>query len=117
MRLNPWHTAALLFVLLFAVETMAQTLPASQRYRDGEAVYRYACAHCHDHGEGEAPVIGDQQTWTSRSGLWEAVLIEHADAGYLSMPASGGDARLSDYDVEVATEYMLERTFPARPRD
>ncbi len=95
----------------------AEKLPASQRVQDGEAIYRFACARCHDHGEGGAPVIGDTQSWQPRSSLWEAVLLEHADEGYLAMPASGGDSRLTDYDVEVAAEYILSVTFPERIAD
>ncbi|MEE4190466.1 MAG: c-type cytochrome [Halieaceae bacterium] len=118
MRPNTWHAAALLLVLFLAVESLAQQkYPTSQRYRDGKAIYDYACARCHDTGEGGAPIIGDQGSWSLRSSLWEAVLIKHADEGYLGMPASGGDSRLSDYDVEVAAEYILERTFPERKPD
>ncbi len=102
---------------LGAAQAVADKLPASQRIQDGEAIYRFACARCHDHGEGGAPVIGDADSWQPRSNLWEAVLLEHADQGYLAMPASGGDSRLTDYDVEVAAEYILSVTFPERIAD
>ena len=48
---------------------------------------------------------------------WEAVLFEHARKGYLAMPAGGGDARLSDYDIKVAAEYMAQRSNPDLPKD
>ena len=117
MRPTARQTVILILPLLAAVNCFAETKPASQRHKDGEAIYRFACARCHDHGEGGAPIIGKSESWTSRSTLWEAVLFEHADKGYLSMPAGGGDARLSDYDVDVAAEYMVTMTFPERPED
>lgn len=96
---------------------LAETKPASKRMQDGEAVYRYACARCHDHGEGDAPVIGEPSGWSGRSTLWEAVLFEHAEKGYLAMPAGGGDSRLTQYDIDVAAEYMVQTTFPDLPED
>jgi cytochrome c5 len=33
------------------------------------------------------------------------------------MPARGGDARMSEYDVDAAVEYMLTITHPELPRD
>ena len=106
-----------LALLAFVAQAGAEKLPVSQRLKDGEAIYRYACARCHDHGEGDAPIIGEPAGWSDRSTLWEAVLFEHAEKGYLSMPAAGGDSRLTDYDVEVAAEYMVQTTFPERPED
>ena len=117
MRPTAWQSAFLFLALLAAVKVLAETVPASQRHKDGEAIYRYACARCHDYGEGGAPVAGKPETWGGRSTLWEAVLFEHADKGFLAMPAAGGDSRLSDYDVEVAAEYMVSVTFPDRPED
>ncbi len=117
MQQNIRQALVLLLLVLFSAQAFSEKVPVSKRHTDGEAIYRYACARCHDHGEGGAPIIGDKNGWSPRSNLWEAVLMEHADEGYLGMPAAGGDSRLTDYDVEVATEYMLERTFPERARD
>ena len=49
--------------------------------------------------------------------MWQAVLFEHARAGYFDMPGKGGRRDLSDEAVEAATEYMLEKTFPELPKD
>ena len=79
--------------------------------------YRVACASCHDTGEDGAPVIGRREDWSGRSDMWQAVLFEHARAGYLDMPGKGGRTDLSDEAVEAAAEYMLEKTFPELPED
>jgi len=83
----------------------------------GKEAYESACAGCHDAGEGDAPALGDREAWSGRSDLWTAVLSGHATAGYLDMPEKGGHGELSDDDVSAAVEYMLQKTFPERPRD
>ena len=86
---------------------------ASERSEDGRRVYVSACAQCHDCGENGAPIIGKTKDWTDRSHLWEAVLFEHANQGFLRMPGKGGDQDLSEYDVDVAAEYLLNVSHPA----
>lgn len=83
----------------------------------GKETYEAACASCHDRGEGEAPAIGDQAAWSGRSGLWVAVLTEHAKAGYLDMPEKGGHGELDEESVSAAVEYMMMKTFPELPQD
>jgi cytochrome c5 len=83
----------------------------------GQETYQAECASCHDEGKDGAPVKGDRDTWTDRSPLWSAVLLEHAKDGYLSMPAKGGHGELSGRAVEAAGEYLLNETFPELPRD
>lgn len=90
---------------------------ASERMKDGRKVYTEVCARCHDQGVDGAPVIGRTQDWAGRSHLWEAVLFEHAQSGYLGMPAKGGQQDLSEYDVSVAAEYMLTISHPGLPQD
>jgi len=83
----------------------------------GQQVYQAACASCHDQGNEGAPMIGDRAAWSDRSDLWTAVLSTHAKAGYLEMPEKGGHSELSADEVLAAVEYMLQQTFPERPRD
>lgn len=84
---------------------------------EGNETYEAACASCHDTGVGDAPAIGDKDAWSDRSGLWVAVLSDHATAGYLDMPEKGGHGELTDESVSAAVEYMLLKTFPELPRD
>jgi cytochrome c5 len=83
----------------------------------GRAVYDEFCASCHDTGVEDAPAIGNPADWEGRSGLWQAVLMEHAKAGYLEMPARGGEPALTDLDVSRAVEYMLLVTYPEKLPD
>ncbi|MEH6583840.1 MAG: c-type cytochrome [Halioglobus sp.] len=85
---------------------------ASERLDDGKRVYEEVCATCHDSGADGAPRRGEAGDWSGRSHLWEAVLLEHVDKGYLGMPAQGGSGGLSEYDVGAASEYMLTESHP-----
>ena len=84
---------------------------------NGEAAYLEHCAGCHETGMLGAPREGQPADWESRSKLWQGVLMEHAKTGYFDMPAKGGKTHLPDDIVDAAAEYMLEMTFPNRPRD
>jgi cytochrome c5 len=84
---------------------------------EGMVAYERACADCHESGKDGAPVTGDADAWRGRSSLWQAVLFEHAKAGYFDMPAKGNAGELSDEVVEAAAEYMLSLTHPDRPPD
>jgi cytochrome c5 len=83
----------------------------------GKETYEVACAACHDTGDQGAPITGNREQWKDRSDMWQAVLFEHAKAGYLDMPGKGGQSELTDGAVEAAVEYMLGATFPELPRD
>jgi cytochrome c5 len=84
---------------------------------NGEAAYLEHCAGCHETGMLGAPREGYPSDWETRSKLWQAVLMEHAKTGYFEMPARGGKTNLPDEIVDAAAEYMLEKTFPRRPKD
>jgi len=78
----------------------------------GQPIYDELCASCHESGVGGAPVTGRRDDWSERSPLWMGVLAEHAEKGYLRMPAKGGNENLTDADVQAATDYMLSVTNP-----
>jgi len=93
------------------------SMAASDRLNDGREAYAATCAMCHETGIQGAPQTRNSADWQDRSNLWEAVLFEHAEKGYLGMPAKGGDKSASEYDVEAAAEYMLTITHPDMPHD
>ena len=88
-----------------------------ERVQAGLAAYQRVCSGCHEEGTGGAPMTGRPEQWASRSDLWQAVLSEHVKRGYLGMPAKGGDATLTDREVQAAAEYMLSITHPHVPTD
>lgn len=95
-----------------ATETATEDQPLT-----GKQAYDRACAECHDEGSDGAPRTGDREAWKGRSMLWQAVLFEHAQSGYLEMPARGGDLGLDDATIARAAEYLLSTTFPEINKD
>ena len=83
----------------------------------GQDAYNQVCADCHEDGLDGAPRTDHPEDWEGRSSLWQAVLSEHAKQGFLTMPAKGGEAALSDPVVVAATDYMLERAHTDMPPD
>ena len=107
-------TRAMVAALLFAAGT---TAAQSERLEEGRLAFEQHCSECHENPATEAPTARDESDWADRSQLWEAVLFEHAQKGYLKMPAKGGAEDATDYDVEAAAEYMLTVTHPEMPHD
>ena len=103
MRVGLLKILGLLASFTVAADTVAEAQPVSQRLQDGETIYRQVCADFHDRGEGGAPVMGKPEQWRGRSALWQAVLFEHAEKGYLAMPAGGGDSRLTQSATQPIT--------------
>ena len=91
---------------------LGQTAIASERMEDGKRTYERICAKCHTTGVEGAPIVGNKADWEGRSHLWEAVLLEHAEQGYLKMPARGDAEHATDYDISAAAKYMLTLTHP-----
>ena len=112
--------AVLLVQLSALLSACGDGTEATQADRHGSMLsgydtYQEFCASCHDSGAGGAPVTGNRADWENRSRLWVAVLTEHAKAGYLDMPAKGGESRLTDLSVNHAVEFMMLKTFPEKP--
>lgn len=105
----------LLIVLGLTLTSLATA--AETRLEDGKRNYQAFCAHCHDTGKEGAPVTGKTEDWTDRSQLWEAVLFEHVQDGYMKMPARGAAGHATDYDAETAAEYMMHLNYPSLPTD
>ena len=82
--------------------------------QSGEAVYAGVCAVCHDAGIAGAPKTGDVEAWKARIAQGMAVLVGHAINGFQGeagvMAPRGGNAALSDEEVEAAVIHMVERS-------
>ncbi len=95
-------------------KTAAGTMMAKADTAGGEAVYTQSCAACHDAGIAGAPKTGDQAAWAARIERGMDSLVKNAITGYQGeagmMPAKGGNAALSDEEVEAAVHYMVERS-------
>lgn len=74
---------------------------------DGKAVYLQTCAACHTSGTYGAPKLGDWQAWQPRLGAGMQGLLQAVLRGKGAMPPKGGNANLTDTDVQAAVQYMI----------
>jgi cytochrome c5 len=79
---------------------------------DGEAVYNSGCAACHSTGVAGAPKVGDKDAWAGRVGQDMETIYDHAINGFQGesgvMPPKGGFMNLSDDDIKLAVDYMVD---------
>jgi cytochrome c5 len=77
---------------------------------DGNAITTATCFACHSIGLLGAPKIGDKAAWDSRlqaNGDMTG-LVKSAIAGKGAMPARGGNADLSNAEIQAAIEFMMK---------
>lgn len=79
---------------------------------DGALIYERVCSACHLTGAGGAPAP-NAAAWAPRKAKGLDLLVAHAIDGFRGdaglMPAKGGRPDLSDDQVRVTVEYMLEK--------
>lgn len=76
---------------------------------EGEKITKTACKVCHAQGINGAPIIGNKKMWDDRVPRGIEQLSLNASQGYGLMPAKGGRTDLSDEQIRMAVEYMLEQ--------
>ena len=96
-------------VLLLASSLM---LVSSAAMADGESVYNSGCAACHATGAAGAPKVGDKPAWEKRVAQDIEMTYGNAINGFQGetgvMPPKGGFTHLSDDDIKLAVDYMVE---------
>ena len=97
------------FVTL-AASIAPQSADAQVRDRSGKEVVDAVCAACHRTGVKGAPKIGDEKAWAKLASRSLTDLTASALKGIRSMPAHGGDATLSDIEIERAITYMVNQS-------
>lgn len=90
-----------------ATATVAAAAPQSSEPRSGDEVYGAACAACHNSGAAGAPVLGEAGQWSERLDKGTETLYSNAINGIGAMPAKGGNASLSDEEVQAAVDHMI----------
>ena len=78
--------------------------------KSGKDVYNSVCMSCHMSGAAGAPVTGKVDQWTDRLAKGNDTLYSNAINGIGVMPAKGGLMSLSDEEVKLAVDYMLEES-------
>ena len=81
---------------------------AAPDFGSGEAVYNAVCQACHTTGVLNSPMLGDPAGWETRLPKGKEVLFQSVLNGLNLMPPKGGRPDLSDEQVRMAVDYMLE---------
>lgn len=78
---------------------------------DGSVIYSNLCKTCHETGAGGAPLM-TRAAWSGRIAQGTDTLVQHAIDGYQGsagvMPPRGGNPGLTDEQVRVTVEWMLD---------
>ena len=84
---------------------------ASYNAAAGKPIYDASCAPCHKGGMMGAPKVGDKAAWASHIKKGMDAMVANSISGYRgvkgSMPARGGNARLTIVQVGDAVAYMV----------
>lgn len=95
-------------ILLFSLALVISCGVQAQDALRGKAVYDVQCAPCHATGLLGSPRTGDAAAWAKRTAAGINAVYANAIKGKGSMPARGGDARLTDAQIIAAINYMLK---------
>ena len=77
---------------------------------NGKAIYDSTCSACHATGAAGAPKLGDAGAWAPRIKTGQAALVASATKGKGAMPARGGNASLSNAEVQAAVNYIISQS-------
>jgi cytochrome c5 len=93
-----------------ALLLVAAPADAQRKERQGKEVVDAVCAACHATGKEGAPKIGDAAAWAARRSQGLTALTDHAIKGIRKMPAHGGNAGVSDIEIERAIIHMVNQS-------
>jgi cytochrome c5 len=90
--------------------------------RTGESIVKSVCATCHQPGLANAPKIGDAKAWAPHIKEGMKGMLATAIKGKGAMPPRGGDASLTDVELERAIAFMANQAGgkfkePAAPKE
>ena len=77
---------------------------------NGEMVFASTCKTCHEPGIAGAHKVGDRAAWAKVIAQGEKLTVQHAIAGIRAMPPRGGNAALTDEEVQRGVAYMVSRS-------
>lgn len=78
--------------------------------RSGKEVVDTVCAPCHATGANGAPKIGNRKAWDKRASQGLSSLTQDALKGIRQMPPHGGNPDLTDFEIQRAIAYMVNRS-------
>ena len=83
---------------------------AAKAAQTGDQIVQQYCAACHTSGAAGAPKIGDRAAWAKHIGSGLDQMLRIAITGKGAMPARGGAADVSDYELARAIVHMANQS-------
>jgi cytochrome c5 len=108
--------AAALLVLNPAIFAADEPAKYPKNQMTGAQVFQHACVVCHGMGLAGAPKAGDRAVWKELIAEGHTDLWGGAMTGIRRMPPMGGDPALTDVELALAVNHMVELAggkFPA----
>lgn len=91
-------------------QTKEQTPAGSTAASDQrKAVYQNNCSSCHETGVSGAPKMGDKTAWDSLIAKGKDQLVKSVINGMGAMPPKAGNPALSEEEIRVAVDYMVDQ--------
>ena len=106
-------TAVLTCTLPVMADEAAFIRFTGDRLETGRTLWLENCKGCHAYGVADAPIPMLAEQWQGRVVKGRQVLYNHAINGFFGpddtmMPERGGNLELSDQQVKMAVDYMVE---------
>lgn len=99
---------------LFVISMTSAEAKAAYDVVAGKKIYETTCAACHKGGLLGAPKLGDKAAWAPRITQGLDVLVSRSIKGFQgktgTMPARGGDAKLTDAQIGNSVDYIVEQS-------
>ena len=92
-----------------AIET-AEKPAGTSDLNTGRTIYEKSCAYCHTTGTLNAPVLGNKKVWAVLTNQGLEHMVKNAIFGIGKMPPKGGDHKLTDDEIKLAVEYIVEQS-------
>lgn len=106
-RLQPPGTESDVLARIAPAGTVKLAAPTGPKGNlTGEQVYGQVCKTCHETGLAGAHKVGDKAAWGKVIAQGEKTTVQHAVAGLRAMPPRGGNADLTDAEVQRAVAYL-----------
>lgn len=81
---------------------------ANASKKQARKIYNKYCISCHLSGSSGAPRFKRQKEWALRILQTRNVLYKHAIEGFGKMEPKGGFPKLTDEEVKIAVDYILD---------
>jgi len=90
--------------------TTVRDLPVvekSNAVQPGQEAYENSCSACHGNAAIGAPVVGDKEAWAEVTSKGLDKVYHNGINGINGMPPKGGNMELSDSEMKVIMDYMI----------